>query len=369
MKNKIYVLPIILASLLLTLSFAACDTAEQNNADTSADTTATTAAGTEANTVSDTQAETQVDTQAPPSADTVAETIAPVQTEAETEAQTEAATQAPEIPDGSFATEGYTVSRVGDAYYLNFTGGNEPTEHENKLHISEANVFFSSLAEMRDKIKNNTLSDHERATVKLAFPKDENGIKMFNINQMYQPVYPEGFICANDVLWTGDRYSVYVHESSNVDFGGYFAILSRQDYEEELEWNFINPFSHINYTEILSEKEGIWDGVPCTEYVYNTPISTIKRIFIEYIDGEDHYFITIAYLLDHSNPNVSLTISDSIPYQVRIWGETDGQCYSMSLFDFSTAPTLEFLTSFGITPYVEPDAEITPVPAETQAVS
>lgn len=364
MKSKKFELPIIMISILLTLSFASCDTAEQPPAETSP--------ATEAATVADTQApaETTTETTAPAQTENITE--ADEQTQAEVLTQTEAVTEAetlPEPPDGSFATEGYTVSRVGDAYYLNFTGGNELTEQENKLHISVANVFFSSLAEMRDKIKNNTLSDYERATVKLAFPKDENGIKMFNINQMYQPVYPEGFICANDVLWTGDRYSVYVHESSNVDFGGYFAILSRQDYEEELEWNLINPFSHINYTEILSEKEGIWDGVPCTEYVYNTPISTIKRIFIEYIDGEDHYFITIAYLLDHSNPNVSLTISDSIPYQVRIWGETDGQCYSMRLFDFSTTPTLEFLTSFGITPYVEPDAEITPVPGETQAVS
>ena len=358
MKNKMSVLPIILSTLLLTLSFASCDTAEQNPADTSADTTAATAAATEAATLADTQAE------------TVAETAAPAETQASTMAETESETLS-EPPDGSFATAGYTVSRVGDTYYLNFIGGNELTEQESIMGSMSGDISFTSLAEMRDKIKNDTLTESNRAVVKRFFDKDENGIKMFNINQMYQPVYPEGFTCADIVVWSGESYSVYVHELSNMDFGGYLSVLSSEDYEWNVDRYITNFFSHVLYESILSQEADTWNGLPCETWVFETTAVRMRRTVVEIpMEQENEFmYIAIEYRLERFNDNQNLTISDTVPSRVHVIGQTNGQGYALTLFDFSTAPTLEFLTSFGITPYVEPDAEITPVPAETAAVS
>lgn len=132
MKKKIYLLTLISFSLLLTLSFAACDTPDQNQADTSA--TA------EAATVADTQADTQIDTQVAPSADTVAETSAPVQTEPTD--QTEKGTQTETTPETTADTTTKNVNLIPDVAINRFS---EYLDNEN---------FVSGLSQggLRDQI-------------------------------------------------------------------------------------------------------------------------------------------------------------------------------------------------------------------------
>lgn len=319
---------------------------------------------------SDTSADTTVDTIAETKAEkSPANDTQPTETTAETQEESETQVTV-EISDGSFATDGYTVQAVDGVYYLNFVDGNEPNAQEAIYQISDAGIALETLSELRSKLKNNTFTDMERATMKDSFSKNENGIKVFNVNQMYQPICPTDINEAY-VYWTGETYGCYVTAPQENVYdsvlNGWIKFLPRKQYEGQVDRNITNYFSNILYEKIVSQETSTWDGMPCEVYVYETSVARLKSVFIELPvnqDGQVRY-ISIRYRLSHTNPNLASTISETLPRSVIMFGEKDGQGFEINLSNFTTPPTLSFLTSFGITPYVENTES--PIPLDTVA--
>lgn len=298
--------------------------------------------------------------------ETVAQTTADTQLN-DTEIQTEADTT-PTIPvtNGTFSTDTHAVTQVDGKYYLNFVDGNSFSNGSSVDYSGEEGFYLSSVGELRDKLIHNTFETKERNIIKMGFQKDEKGIEIFNVDKMYEAVCPEG-MSAGPVYWTGDTYAIYVKAQADNALGksldGYVEILPRDVYENLLDKNFKNYFSNIQYEQIISQENGTWEGLSCEVYVYTTSVAKIKQVFIEVpVDhaGQIRY-IVIDYVLSSSGG--VLPVSDTIPLSVTLYGEYEGQGFELYLSPFETAPTLDFLTSFGITPYVE-DTE-TPAPLDT----
>ena len=103
----------------------------------------------------------------------------------------------------------------------------------------------------------------------------------------------------------------------------------------------------------LTEYEENYDSHPCKwkKYSQNGNSYLIGRMDITTDKGVLH--VSLDYLLRYSGGVPGVQTSDTIPYTVTIYGELDGRYVIFSFPYCNEAPTVEWLTSFGITPYVE----------------
>ena len=278
-------------------------------------------------------------------------------TEQATEEATEAETRPPvDIVNGEFTTNGYAVSQEDGLYYLNFADGNKASSSANGYN--EVGLDYKSVKELRDKLLYGTFDENEINHIKLLFPKNTKGISLFNVEKMFDFVHPNE-MDSGYVVWSGDTYTKYVSSSKDVmaseAFDARIRVYPRDKYEIRVEQCFKNYFSYINYIDMTVEEGGEWEGLPCDTYVYDTGVAKFKVVFVEIPDDNSGHikYITIKYLLSHTNSGMGASASDVCPSAVYVFGECDGQPYEIYFTDFADAPTYEALSAYGITPYVE----------------
>lgn len=98
----------------------------------------------------------------------------------------------------------YSIDAVDGKYYLNFHDGNEgDTGESNSNAIQVGNIFFSSLAEMQEKLLSGDLSVVEVERLKTLLTNTENGLIFFDVNSLYEINLPQG---------GGDSFCVYVRK-------------------------------------------------------------------------------------------------------------------------------------------------------------
>lgn len=294
------------------------------------------------------------------------ETTPETQTELSTqEEMTEANTKPNEptvtIPNGSFSTDTYAVSQINNTYYWNFFDGNTPVPGDDSyLSITDSCLYFDSLADMKEKIISNALTQREIATIKKTFPKDENGILMFNVHNLYQATAPTGYTFPQ-VLWEGDTYGGLLGSQGSqnelLDAWGYWRILSDEQYDAKhasVFEKYIQDYQTNESKSIISHEISQYEGLPCEIYDLQTSLARLRVIWfnIPKEEGEEPLHISLSYTIDYSGSSENVGISETIPYRGYIFGTSEGQYYQITLHDFTTAPTVEWLSSFGITPCV-----------------
>ncbi len=318
----------------------------------------------------ETQANTSVVTEA---IETSTESSIPTDTKPETDAEipsseeTTKADTAPDdpvaaIPDGSFSTDAYTVSKINNSYYWNFADGNTPIPGDDSYAaITDTCLYFDSLADMKEKITSNTLTQHEIATIKTSFPQDENGFLMFNVRHLYQAVAPTGYTFPQ-ILWEGDIYGgLLISENSQKELSdawGYWRALSAEQYESKRSSVFekyIQDYQTSESKSILSHETAQYEDLSCEIYDLQTPVAQLRVIWFDIPtnEGREPLHVSLSYTISYSGSSESVDVSDTIPYRGYIFGVSDGQYYQITLHNFVSAPTVEWLSSFGITPYVE----------------
>lgn len=314
MKTKYFIVMILATAILLSL--ASCQSADvplQGNAETSSQQTI---------------AEVTVAETAP--AETVPEASAPAL-------------------DGSFSTPDYEVTVIDGKCYLNFTDGNEATDNGDLAFESTA-IAFSSLSEMKQKLLENQLTVEEIETIKKQFNRTENGFEICNVSNLMTTILPDGWHNTS-VHLQGESYSISVtgEETDNICSSGSVDIYtqSRWDAKHEEDMAMIEAQTNISHmTDTFGE-------FPCEIYTYTTSTAKLKTIFLT-IPGEDgkaDTHIILKYRLETVHPD--LDVSDTVPSRVYIYSEAHGIYYDYVLLDLTEAPTVEWLSSFSIAPYVD----------------
>ena len=254
---------------------------------------------------------------------------------------------------GSFSTPDYEVSVIDGTCYMNFTAGNEAETGNAQGDPSfggESNyLIFSSLAEMKRKLKNNQLSADEMETIKKYFKKTENGFEICNVDNLMTAVLPDG--------WYSRKVSLYGALYSR-SVGGTIPAFGIVDLSYEDRWDaaYADEVALIESKTNIRHTTGTFDGLPCEVYTYTTSTSDLKTVFLT-IPGEDgraDTHVLLIYVLDTAFPD-SITVSDTVPLHLYIYGEAYGTYYEYTLLHLSDAPTVEWLSSFSIEPYVEED--------------
>ncbi len=285
-----------------------------------------------------------------------AETTSQQTTAEATVVESETLASAPEatapVLDGSFSTPDYDVTVIDGKCYLNFTAGNEAetTVQGGLAFGGDTYLIFSSLAEMKQKLLENQFTEAEINTVKTCFPRNENGFEICNVANLMTTVLPDEWLNARvDLL--GATYRIGVSGGlSNPHLSGLMTLYKHNRWNEvyEDEMALIQTKTNVNHTTET------FDGIPCEVYTYTTSTSTLKDVFLT-IPGEDgkaDINVLLIYVLDTIYPD-KLTVSETIPTHLYMYGEAYSTYYYYTLLGLTEAPTVEWLSSFSIAPYVD----------------
>ena len=317
----------LLPALFLLLVLTACATADTPASETQAETQAT---------------ETNASTESP---ETETESSAPAETAPETRAEiptSEETTEADTEPSVLCANENYTISLAGENCYINFSAGNDVSPDEGFSQIGS--IDFPSLSEMKNSFLNNNLTSDQMLVIRSAFADETNGIRLCNLNALFTASLPSN-VTADTVTLKGDTY--YFNLSSETVTGSLTVAT-----ESAYQFNYNRDFKDIESYEITKQESGVWNGSPCEIVEYTVPGNGDQYRDV-YLTINESIQIEISYCLKNSAATQSRPVSETLPWRVLIFGCDNGQHFYSYLRDFTTAPTVEWLSSFGITPYVE----------------
>ncbi len=268
--------------------------------------------------------------------------------------ETEPETTAP-VLDGSFSTPDYEVSVIDGKCYLNFTDGNEAETNsgssngDNMSMINLNFIRFDSLAEMKQKLVNNDLTDEQKNIVKTKFTLSENGFKICNVQELIQPVVPAG-ISMGSVFLYGEYYTFdFIESVPNPKMTAYMTFGNTSKWEHSLnQWMEI-----IEKNQLDSHETDTVDGITTETYVYTTKSAQLKRVFMTLpgADGQADTHIMIEYILQADSS--LLAVSDTVPAEIWIFGEKNCVHFDYLIQGLTEAPTVEWLSSFSIAPYVD----------------
>ena len=211
---------------------------------------------------------------------------------------------------------------------------------------------FDSIGELVSRVKKGTLTEEQKRAI-AQFDKDEEGrIQVCNIDKMYQPKLPKGCDITN-VFWYGKYYTSELNMQNAKT--GYVGVLTKDLYEQAISRDNADVFDNPLITVTRTEEDA--DGRKITHY--STSAGNFKRVEYKYSDGNRTLLIVEKYRLNintTSTTNIlyeSLTVSESIPASIFIYGEENGSYFEVSSFEFTEAPTDDWALSFGIIKYVE----------------
>ena len=259
--------------------------------------------------------------------------------------------------DGSFSTFSYEVNVIDGVCYLNFKDGNTAEGNNNGQDGNHAMlpatdfVRFSSLADMKQTLMQGSLTEEQIEVVKSKFSLTDNGFAICNVQELIQPAVPNGFVM-DSVYWYGEDYEFLLRdslESPSLTAALYLGNEGKWE-RKYTEWVESAESNTVDLHEV-----GTMEGFSAETYVVTTKVAQYKRVFLTLPEGLESgvTHIALCYVLraDIDSENVS----DTIPDSVYIFGEMDGTPFDYYVYDFTEAPTVEWLSSFSIAPYVDTD--------------
>ena len=254
----------------------------------------------------------------------------------------------------------YSIIEENGSYYLNFSDGNEPPEWYSS---QAAGLLFDSLAEMQDSFLNNKLEEHQINQIKDVFSKDSQGrIQICDMNRLQRPVLPSD-LAPGMVELTGQNYAFFVNsihadsvssESPILSAGSYFQCLTKESYDRIFEREYENLFErdtvHLTSTTAGPDRNS-------TVYDYYTNSSELRQIRYVLTVGSKTLYIDEGYRLNIVDDR--LPVSDTVPSRIEIFGCDNGRYFHVYLSGFSERPSVEWLSSFGLTDFVKSNDTVT----------
>ena len=251
-----------------------------------------------------------------------------------------AKTADPRVYDGSLLenenpADNYYLSVVSGQYYLHYT-----KERSNILN-DLGSLSFGSLDELIDKIVNNRFEEREHNVIRTAFAKDENGILLFDLDRLFDPVPPRGWE-VDEVYWNGTSYSFYVSDAriGAADTFAYLYVLPRDAYSETFEREYETFFDREQITVTSRRRTGDRNA---EVVLFSTSSADQKRIRYTLPNG---VIVDEQYVLKSNTP--LLETSETIPQMIHLYHEGEECCFTAVIFGLTERPSVEWLSQFGL---------------------
>ena len=123
---------------------------------------------------------------------TPSDTWIPVESTAEPSDSVSDETNTPEMQEsihvtlveGTLSTEQYTLVADESGCYISFLDEYKASDGD-KLACSVIEISFGSMADLVAGFRNNQLNEHQRIVLQASFPTNEKGIKICDLNHLY----------------------------------------------------------------------------------------------------------------------------------------------------------------------------------------
>lgn len=133
---------------------------------------------------------------------------------------------------------------------------------------------------------------------------------------------------------------------------GYLICCSADSFEENFKYEYTDFFDREHIQLISQEEEPERDAIV---YHYWTGVATQKKIHYKIVDGSKTIYIQEEYNLSvHDNIT---PISETVPYGINFWGMDNGAYFYGVILDSMERPSVEWLSSFGLEPYISSSTE------------
>ena len=249
-------------------------------------------------------------------------------------------------------TDTHRVFYSNGKCYIEFFEDLKYSGKSNLLSIEEVTtVKVQNADELCKKIVENDFTFKEKQMIYYA-TTDENGNLercIFDIEKMYQPVFPENTELIH-LVWHGLPYYLYVARYAE-SFLVYVSCYEKDYYSEVYKREITDEIAKLetsdSYTVTqLKDKNAVEYRSDINKYV----IYDIEK------DGKD---ITVKEEYHISDIYIDV-VSETVPYNINIYVTEGDLCYNVCVADcyflFDEHPGEEWLLSFGMEPYVPEEA-------------
>lgn len=253
--------------------------------------------------------------------------------------------------NGSYSTDLYSVTEIDGKHYINFVDGNEkPTSESSGNAMMIKGIYFSSIEEMRRKFLKGDFTAGEVKNLKSQLTLTDKGFEIPDMTNLYDAVLPEGWSVSYVTLTEDDvqiafRNEATYNEESGDDSGesGFMTLLTDEQYEKSYQKDIASYIEKIKETKIQDETDYL--GYPCAVYEDVKEDVKFRVVLFTIKNGNYSYEIMVKFCLEHPKQEL---VSETIPYNVYLYGVCDGQKYRVYLRGFENEPAMNLYGSFGI---------------------
>lgn len=198
-------------------------------------------------------------------------------------------------------------------------------------------IKFSSLEEMKNAITEGTFTEEQLAHMQANFPSNKRGnVLLCNVNKLYSATVPAG-IDVGPIHWYGDNYKFIISEEANI--------------------SFCDKEAHDEFAKACDIESGKAKIISVT----TIEDRNAKVVTFENLAGAPRKMVTY----NHTSGGKTITVaeqynldeSETVPYSISFWGNCDGAYFTGYMYGFTERPSYEWVTSFGLKPYVETETE------------
>jgi hypothetical protein len=244
-------------------------------------------------------------------------------------------------------TDAYAITESDGFLYLNFTEEYRATQEQiNNCQLGE--VKFASLEDMRQSFLHNQFESNEYVIMQASFPKTDGGIRLCHMNALWDAQRPAS-VQITAVALSGEYYDHHVKEEGMFSFG-WVRYVSEQQRDSLKGRDYIQY--NQSYRTVTRKEAATFDGVACEIVESNSQYEYYRDIYIDIEEEGKTVSIVLRYLIDYTKDDGRLIPSETAPARVLMFGEQNGAPFVVSLYEFTQTPTYEWLSSFGLTPYV-----------------
>lgn len=242
-------------------------------------------------------------------------------------------------PDNCIAdTEYYTLYKENGKYYLEFKTvlpDRDPSLLETSFVTYDK---VSSIGEMKQKILAGDFSAEGMKALRLGSP---NTMEVCNLENLYEVQLPTGQ-AVRHITWKGMVYHFELEQT------GYVECITREAYENRLDLLYTNAIKKdipVEYEETGRDGKTVLKRYQHGATLIRHDLSSEeKELYAVEI------FDSAGFRLEYVD---TCPATELIPDRIRFFGKMNGAYFYGYLSDLPSRPSVEWLSSFGLTPYVE----------------
>ena len=227
----------------------------------------------------------------------------------------------------------YDIIRVENGYRLVF---HDPSIYES-FNSSYIGFKFESMQDFYDDLVNGTFRDYEKSNIYNNFPKDKNGVIIFNPNELYVPLIANGCEINEYFIWSGNSYTYDFKTPFEHPYGEYisakFICLTEDHYTKQLEYekNIDNvpkewgdaSIKTVNEKEVFDFPNGNYQ----TRYTVSNENKTMYVVETCIYDSEGTSYSAIAFYISNGVYFEVMIDSISTPFDPEWLFEFDVEKY------------------------------------------